>query len=131
MVAMRSGHDVRKGSEQVDAKSASAPAPTGRDEAQEGLDELLRLRISEQPDTGVHTPARDARAIGDGDRAVLPHAGSLTAPPVPDDVSCPLPVNRPVTRIVTNIGVCEIGLKKVLAEFNRKPDFIFAGQRVT
>src|SRR3984885_15238479 len=127
---MRFGHDVRKGSEQVDAKRAGGSAPTWRHQAQQRADELLCLRVLEQPYPRVHTPPRDAGAIGDGDRSVLPQSEAAVSPPVPDDVPGPLPIYRPVTGVVTDLVLGEVSLHKILPELFRESDFIFAGQRV-
>jgi hypothetical protein len=131
IVAVRLRHDVRESAEQVDAKSTGSSAPTRRDKAQEGTDELLRLRVVEQPDPSVHAPAWNASAICDGDRAVLPHMKSLATPPVTDDVSRPLSIWRPVTGIVTNVIIGEESFTKKITEFDRKSDFVFRGQDVT
>src|ERR1700683_4928912 len=130
MVAMRCGHDVRKGSEQVDAKRASASAPIWRHQTQQRADEPLCLCILEQPYPRMHTPPRDARAIGDGDRSVLPQAEVIVAPPVPDDVPGPLPIYRPVAWVVADVGIRKVSLNKILPEFLRASDFILAVQRI-
>src|SRR5580704_8203282 len=127
---MRFGHDVGKGSKQIDAKGSGAPTPTRRHHAQQRADELLCLRVLEQPYPRVHTPPPDARAIGDSDRSVLPQTEVIVAPPVPDDVPGPLAIDRPVTGVVADLIRGEVGLHKILPELFRESDFIFAGQRV-
>jgi hypothetical protein len=63
-------HDVGEGPEQINAEGTGASASAGRNESQKGTDDLLRLCVLKQPDSRV-MPARNVRALGDGDRVVL------------------------------------------------------------
>src|SRR5215471_1668019 len=96
LVIVRRGNDVREGPEQVHPKRATGLPPVGRYEVEKGMNESLGLRVAQEHDSHVITLARDAGPVRNGDRIVLLQMEPVVMPLVPDDVSCPLAIHRPV-----------------------------------
>src|SRR5215831_887956 len=130
LIIVRRSNDVREGPEQVHAKRAVGLPPTGRYEVEKGMNEFLGLRVAQEHDSHVITLARDASPVRNGDRIVLLHMEPVVMPLVPDDVSCPLAIHRPVALVAVKRLVIEISLSEVLAELLWEPDCRFIGQRV-
>lgn len=74
--------------------------------------------------------ARDIGPVGNRDQVMTPQPEIGAAPLVPDDVPCPLAVNRPVTLIVAECPRIEVGIAKVLPELLWEPDLAVARQRI-
>jgi hypothetical protein len=113
---MRTAYNVRERSKQIHIKRAIGLPPTGRHETEAGADEFRSLRVIEEPDAFVIAFARDAVTVRNGDRLVLLHMEAIIAPLVPDDVSRPLSIRRPVARVAAKHRAIEVSLSKAVAE---------------
>jgi hypothetical protein len=92
--------------------------------------EFRRLWVAEQSDTRVITFARDSGAIRDRDRLVFLEANPVVLALVPDDVSGPQPIFRPIALVVPEKGYIEISLPEAIGKIRGDPHRLVVGERV-